>query len=125
MGGRTAPALPMWPDQGRAQPAGPSVWMSMYASMRGPTLRAVPGHAAPDMWGLESGRISLLFSPLQVPEIIQYIYHNMSSITEPTAQETIRKVLHLLAQSHTEDVILTLFRMQDQSQRWVALQTPD
>ncbi|KAI5168935.1 Maestro Heat-Like Repeat-Containing Protein Family Member 7 [Manis pentadactyla] len=53
----------------------------------------------------------------KVPEIIQYIYHNMSSITEPTAQETIRKVLHLLAQSHTEDVILTLFRMQDQSQR--------
>ncbi|KAK2503508.1 hypothetical protein MC885_018238 [Smutsia gigantea] len=53
----------------------------------------------------------------KVPEIIQYIYHNMNSITEPTAQETTQKTLHLLAQSHTEDVILTLSKMQDQSQR--------
>lgn len=54
---------------------------------------------------------------LQVPEIIQYIYHNMNRITETTAQETIKKILYLLAQTYTEEVILTLLNMEDRSQR--------
>ncbi|XP_008505812.2 maestro heat-like repeat-containing protein family member 7 isoform X2 [Equus przewalskii] len=53
----------------------------------------------------------------KVPEIIQFIYHNMSSITEDTAQATIKKILHLLAQTYTDEVILTLFKMEDHSQR--------
>ncbi|CAK7310461.1 Maestro heat-like repeat-containing protein family member 7 [Vulpes lagopus] len=55
----------------------------------------------------------------KVPEIIQYTYHNMNSITETTAQGTIEKILYLLAQSYTDEVILTLFKMEDQSQRGV------
>ncbi|GAB5583580.1 maestro heat-like repeat-containing protein family member 7 isoform X1 [Prionailurus iriomotensis] len=55
----------------------------------------------------------------KVPEIIQYIYHNMNRITETTAQETIKKILYLLAQTYTEEVILTLFNMEDGSQRGV------
>nr|XP_025710847.1 maestro heat-like repeat-containing protein family member 7 [Callorhinus ursinus] len=54
-----------------------------------------------------------------VPEIIQYICHNMNSITETTAQGTIKKILYLLAQTYTDEVILTLFKMDDQSQRGV------
>ncbi|XP_027975908.1 maestro heat-like repeat-containing protein family member 1 [Eumetopias jubatus] len=54
-----------------------------------------------------------------VPEIIQYICHNMNSITETTAQGTIKKILYLLAQTYTDEVILTLFKMEDQSQRGV------
>uniref|UniRef100_A0A3Q2LSE0 Maestro heat like repeat family member 7 n=1 Tax=Equus caballus TaxID=9796 RepID=A0A3Q2LSE0_HORSE len=53
----------------------------------------------------------------KVPEIIQFIYHNMSSITEDTAQAAIKKILHLLAQTYTDEVILTLFKMEDHSQR--------
>uniref|UniRef100_A0A667IGE0 Maestro heat like repeat family member 7 n=1 Tax=Lynx canadensis TaxID=61383 RepID=A0A667IGE0_LYNCA len=55
----------------------------------------------------------------KVPEITQYIYHNMNRITETTAQETIKKILYLLAQTYTEEVILTLFNMEDGSQRGV------
>ncbi|XP_073740669.1 maestro heat-like repeat-containing protein family member 7 [Callorhinus ursinus] len=55
----------------------------------------------------------------KVPEIIQYICHNMNSITETTAQGTIKKILYLLAQTYTDEVILTLFKMDDQSQRGV------
>ncbi|XP_032173449.1 maestro heat-like repeat-containing protein family member 7 [Mustela erminea] len=55
----------------------------------------------------------------KVPEIIQYIYHNVNNITETTAQGTIEKILYLLAQTYTDEVILTLFRMEDQSQRVV------
>ncbi|XP_078296767.1 maestro heat-like repeat-containing protein family member 1 [Panthera onca] len=55
----------------------------------------------------------------KVPEIIQYIYHNMNRITETTAQETIKKILYLLAQTYTEEVILTLLNMEDGSQRGV------
>uniref|UniRef100_A0A8C0S0K5 Maestro heat like repeat family member 7 n=3 Tax=Canis lupus familiaris TaxID=9615 RepID=A0A8C0S0K5_CANLF len=55
----------------------------------------------------------------KVPEIIQYTYHNMNSITETTAQGTIEKILYLLAQTYTDEVILTLFKMEDQSQRGV------
>lgn len=64
-------------------------------------------------------RTLLLLGPfqLQVPEIIQYIYYNMNNITETTAQETVRKILYLLAQTYTEEVILTLFKMEGQSQR--------
>lgn len=56
---------------------------------------------------------------MQVPEIIQYIYYHMNSITEATAQKIVKKILHLLAQSYTDDVILTLFKIEDQSQKWV------
>ncbi|XP_032277970.1 maestro heat-like repeat-containing protein family member 7 [Phoca vitulina] len=55
----------------------------------------------------------------KVPEIIQYICHSMNSITETTAQGTIKKILYLLAQTYTDEVILTLFKMEDQSQRGV------
>ncbi|XP_069911030.1 maestro heat-like repeat-containing protein family member 7 [Oryctolagus cuniculus] len=55
----------------------------------------------------------------KVPEIIQYIYHHMRSISEGSAQKMVRKILHLLAQAHTDDVILTLFKIEDQSQKGV------
>uniref|UniRef100_H0XRZ8 Maestro heat like repeat family member 7 n=1 Tax=Otolemur garnettii TaxID=30611 RepID=H0XRZ8_OTOGA len=55
----------------------------------------------------------------KVPEIIQYIYHHMNGITEVTAQMTIKKILYVLAQSYTEEVILTLFKMEDQSQKGI------
>ncbi|KAM5302065.1 maestro heat-like repeat family member 5 [Glossophaga mutica] len=58
-------------------------------------------------------------SPGQVPEIVQYIHHSTSSIPEPTAQGTVNKVLQLLAQAYTDDVLLTLFKMQDQCPRGV------
>ena len=57
--------------------------------------------------------------PLQVPEIIKHVYHHMPSATDAMAQETIRKVLHVLAQTYTDEVVLTLFEMDEQSQRWV------
>lgn len=56
----------------------------------------------------------------QVPEIVQYVYHSMDSVPEPTAQGTVNKVLQLLAQAHADDVIPTLFQMQDQCRRWAA-----
>ena len=43
----------------------------------------------------------------------------MPSATDAMAQETIRKVLHVLAQTYTDEVVLTLFEMDEQSQRWV------
>lgn len=52
-----------------------------------------------------------------MPEIVQYIYHNLYNITETTAQATVKQILHLLAQTYTDEVILTLFKMQDQSPR--------
>ncbi|PNI34594.1 MROH3P isoform 1 [Pan troglodytes] len=51
----------------------------------------------------------------KVPEIIQYIHYHMNSITETTAQKTIKKILYLLSQYYTE-VILTLLKIADQSQ---------
>lgn len=57
--------------------------------------------------------------PPQVPEIIKHVYHHMPSATDATAQETIWKVLHVLAQAYTDEVVLTLFEMDEQSQRWV------
>nr|KAF6266864.1 hypothetical protein mPipKuh1_008749 [Pipistrellus kuhlii] len=51
----------------------------------------------------------------KVPEIVEFIYHNMNRITEATAQETMRKVLQRLAQAYADDVILTLLKVQDQS----------
>ncbi|XP_059731829.1 maestro heat-like repeat-containing protein family member 7 isoform X1 [Bos taurus] len=53
----------------------------------------------------------------KVPEIIKHVYHHMPSATDATAQETIRKVLHVLAQTYTDEVVLTLFEMDEQSQR--------
>ncbi|XP_058389890.1 maestro heat-like repeat-containing protein family member 7 [Diceros bicornis minor] len=64
-------------------------------------------------------RTLLFLPPLQVPEIIQYIYHNMNSVTEATAQATIKEILHLLAQTYTDEVILTLFKMEDHSARGI------
>ncbi|XP_016790920.2 uncharacterized protein LOC469634 isoform X2 [Pan troglodytes] len=54
----------------------------------------------------------------KVPEIIQYIHYHMNSITETTAQKTIKKILYLLSQYYTE-VILTLLKIADQSQKGV------
>ncbi|XP_069315647.1 maestro heat-like repeat-containing protein family member 7 [Eulemur rufifrons] len=55
----------------------------------------------------------------KVPEIIRYIHQHMNSITETTAQMTIKKILYLLAESSTDEVILTLFQMEDRSQKGV------
>ncbi|KAM6165227.1 maestro heat-like repeat-containing protein family member 7 [Erethizon dorsatum] len=55
----------------------------------------------------------------KVPEIIQYIYFHMNSVTEPATQSTIKKILHLLSQSYTDEVILTLFKIEDQSRKEV------
>ncbi|XP_019493668.1 PREDICTED: maestro heat-like repeat-containing protein family member 7 [Hipposideros armiger] len=55
----------------------------------------------------------------KVPEIVQYIYHNLHSISETMAQDTMKQVLHLLAQAYMDEVIVTLFKLQDQSQRGV------
>ena len=52
-----------------------------------------------------------------MPEIIQYIYYHMNSITEAIALKPIRKILYLLSQSYTDEVILTLFKIEDQSQK--------
>ena len=54
----------------------------------------------------------------QVPEI-KHVYHHMPNATDAAAQETIRKVLHVLAQTYTDGVVLTLFERDEQSQRWV------
>ncbi|XP_050638117.1 maestro heat-like repeat-containing protein family member 7 isoform X2 [Macaca thibetana thibetana] len=54
-----------------------------------------------------------------VPEIIQYIYYHMNRITETTAQKTIKKILYLLSQYYTDEVILTLLKIEDQSQKGV------
>jgi hypothetical protein len=53
----------------------------------------------------------------QVTEIIQYIYTHLSYIRDTTAQSTVKKVFYLLIQSYPDEVILTLFKMQDQSQK--------
>ncbi|XP_030675259.1 maestro heat-like repeat-containing protein family member 7 [Nomascus leucogenys] len=55
----------------------------------------------------------------KVPEIIQYLYYPMNSITETTAQKTIKKILYLLFQYYTDEVILTLLKIEDQSQKGV------
>ncbi|XP_009188658.2 maestro heat-like repeat-containing protein family member 7 isoform X2 [Papio anubis] len=55
----------------------------------------------------------------KVPEIIQYIYYHMNIITETTAQKTIKKILYLLSQYYTDEVILTLLKIEDQSQKGV------
>nr|XP_023422860.1 maestro heat-like repeat-containing protein family member 7 [Cavia porcellus] len=52
----------------------------------------------------------------KVPEIIQYIYFHVNNVTEATAQSIISKILHLLSQTYTDEVILTLFKIEDQSQ---------
>lgn len=52
-----------------------------------------------------------------MPEIIQLIYYHIDRITDKTVQNTIKKVFHLLVHSHTDEVILTLLKMKDQSQR--------
>ena len=52
----------------------------------------------------------------KVSEIIKLIYYHIDRATEKAAQNTIKKVFQLLVQSHTEEVILTLFKVKDQSQ---------
>lgn len=58
-------------------------------------------------------------SPLffQVPEIIQLICFHIDRVTDKAAQSTIRKTFHLLVQSHTDEVILTLYKTENPSQR--------
>uniref|UniRef100_I3NF35 Maestro heat like repeat family member 7 n=1 Tax=Ictidomys tridecemlineatus TaxID=43179 RepID=I3NF35_ICTTR len=53
----------------------------------------------------------------KVSEIIEYIYFHMYHITESTTQSTIRRILYLLVQSYTDEVILTLFKIMDESQK--------
>ncbi|XP_073904780.1 maestro heat-like repeat-containing protein family member 7 [Castor canadensis] len=55
----------------------------------------------------------------KVSEIIQYIYTHLSYIRDTTAQSTVKKVFYLLIQSYPDEVILTLFKMQDQSQKGI------
>ncbi|XP_042557117.1 maestro heat-like repeat-containing protein family member 7 [Dipodomys spectabilis] len=55
----------------------------------------------------------------KVPEIIQYIYYHMSNITEITSLNAIKKIFHMFAQSYTDEVILTLIKIEDQSQKGV------
>ncbi|XP_039739462.1 maestro heat-like repeat-containing protein family member 7 isoform X6 [Pteropus medius] len=62
---------------------------------------------------------AILKSPMadigKVPEIIQYICHRTRGVTETTAQATIRDLLCLLARTYTDEVVLVLFKIQDQS----------
>ncbi|KAM7335987.1 hypothetical protein ACRRTK_004480 [Alexandromys fortis] len=53
----------------------------------------------------------------KVPEIIQLICFHIDRVTDKAAQSTIRKTFHLLVQSHTDEVILTLYKTEDPSQR--------
>eukprot|EP00073_Rattus_norvegicus_P051987 XP_017454371.1 PREDICTED: uncharacterized protein LOC498236 isoform X3 [Rattus norvegicus] len=53
----------------------------------------------------------------KVPEIIQLIYYHVERITDKNVQNTIKKIFQLLVHSHTDEVILTLLKMEDQSQR--------
>ncbi|XP_062971143.1 maestro heat-like repeat-containing protein family member 7 [Cynocephalus volans] len=55
----------------------------------------------------------------KVPEIIRYIYNHMNNISEATAQKTVRTVLYVLAQTYTDEVILTLCEMEDQSRKGI------
>ncbi|XP_052592665.1 maestro heat-like repeat-containing protein family member 7 [Peromyscus californicus insignis] len=53
----------------------------------------------------------------KVPEIIQLIYYYVDSMTEEVAQSVMKMVFQLLVQSHTDEVILTLFKIEDWSPR--------
>nr|XP_048286882.1 maestro heat-like repeat-containing protein family member 7 [Myodes glareolus] len=53
----------------------------------------------------------------KVPEIIQLICYHIERVTDKAAQSTIRKIFHLLVQSHTDEVILALSKTEDLSQR--------
>ncbi|XP_069897531.1 maestro heat-like repeat-containing protein family member 7 [Dipodomys merriami] len=55
----------------------------------------------------------------KVSEIIRYIYYHMSNITETTSLNAIKKIFHMFAQSYTDEVILTLIKIEDQSQKGV------
>ncbi|XP_037353625.1 maestro heat-like repeat-containing protein family member 7 [Talpa occidentalis] len=76
-----------------------------------------------DIWG--ASKMLKMLMKHSVPEIgkvqdiIQFIYYNMNGITEPAAQSTIQKFFYSLAHTYTDEVILTLFRMEDESQRGV------
>ncbi|XP_055454055.1 maestro heat-like repeat-containing protein family member 7 [Psammomys obesus] len=51
-----------------------------------------------------------------VPEIIPFIYYCIDRVTEKTVPGAIMKVFQLLVQSHTDEVILSLFKIKEQSQ---------
>ncbi|CAO2637057.1 Maestro heat-like repeat-containing protein family member 7, partial [Lemmus lemmus] len=53
----------------------------------------------------------------KVPEIIQLICYHIERVTDKASQSTVRKIFQSLVQSHTDEVILTLFKTEDQSQR--------
>ncbi|CAH6787727.1 maestro heat-like repeat-containing protein family member 7 [Phodopus roborovskii] len=53
----------------------------------------------------------------KVPEIIQAIYYQIDRITNKAVLSTIKKIFQLLVQTYTDEVILTLLKIQDQSQR--------
>ncbi|XP_051004169.1 maestro heat-like repeat-containing protein family member 7 [Acomys russatus] len=53
----------------------------------------------------------------KVPEIIHLIYNDIDRVTEREAQSTIKIIFQLLVQSYTDEVILTLFKIKDPSQK--------
>ncbi|XP_024900419.1 uncharacterized protein LOC107195501 isoform X4 [Pteropus alecto] len=77
----------------------------------------VPAQGAADERVSVSGKSPPFHPPSrpQVPEIIQYICHRTRGVTETTAQATIRDLLCLLARTYTDEVVLVLFKIQDQS----------
>lgn len=79
----------------------------------------VPAQGAADERVSVSGKSPPFHPPSrpQVPEIIQYICHRTRGVTETTAQATIRDLLCLLARTYTDEVVLVLFKIQDQSRR--------
>ncbi|XP_060034499.1 maestro heat-like repeat-containing protein family member 7 [Erinaceus europaeus] len=55
----------------------------------------------------------------KVPVIIQFIYQNLNRITNNVARGIVKKVLHLLAQNYTDQVILTLVEIEDHIPRGI------
>ncbi|ERE74322.1 Armadillo-type fold containing protein [Cricetulus griseus] len=53
----------------------------------------------------------------KVSEILQLIYYHVDRVTDKNVLSTLKKTFQLLVQSQPEEVILTLFKIQDQSQR--------
>ncbi|KAM4860594.1 maestro heat-like repeat-containing protein family member 7 isoform 1-T1 [Thomomys bottae] len=55
----------------------------------------------------------------KVSEIVRYICYHMNHVTDTTALNSMKKIFLLLAQSYTDEVILTLFKIEDRSQKGV------
>ncbi|XP_057583625.1 maestro heat-like repeat-containing protein family member 7 isoform X3 [Hippopotamus amphibius kiboko] len=85
------------------------------------TMEAMTSASKHNVWAASRVLRMILRSSLpdigKVPEIVEYICHHMNRVTEAVAQETIRKVLPLLAQTHTDEVIQALFKIHDEAPR--------